>query len=146
MQLNSKKWSNVTYLERIVRQAKRQNVLTGEWMNLAQNEPIKLRFRCDCGHEWEMLEEEFGGRRKLKNCGRPECPYVVQERDKMKGKERRVERQYVGRPPLPLQSRTMPVTVAMSLALRGEMEEKAMEMRISFSEAVRAACTLWLAE
>ncbi len=38
--------------------------------------PQMLALRCDCGHEWEIRQDEFPGRRKLKNCGRPQCPHV----------------------------------------------------------------------
>lgn len=38
--------------------------------------PVMLLMRCACGHEFEMDETLFPGRRKLTYCQRPECPHA----------------------------------------------------------------------
>ncbi len=38
--------------------------------------PLTWRFRCDCGFVWELEAKDFPGRRKMRTCGRRECPYA----------------------------------------------------------------------
>lgn len=38
--------------------------------------PWAWKLRCDCGHEWEVEEATFPGRRAVKSCGRVECPHT----------------------------------------------------------------------
>jgi hypothetical protein len=38
--------------------------------------PMTWRLRCDCGHEWDLLAMDFPGKKRLRSCGRPECPFT----------------------------------------------------------------------
>jgi hypothetical protein len=37
--------------------------------------PWTWDLRCQCGHQWTILESDFPGKLHLRSCGRPECPY-----------------------------------------------------------------------
>ena len=46
--------------------------------------PAVYRLTCQCGHEWDILQSEFPGRRKVRSCGRVECPHTPQPKRRFK--------------------------------------------------------------
>lgn len=41
--------------------------------------PFMWKLKCECGHQWEIEADDFPGRRKLRSCGRPECPHTLRD-------------------------------------------------------------------
>jgi len=57
--------------------------------------PALWLLRCDCGLEWEIPKEDFPGRRILKSCGRPLCPYTPKPKFKAQGQRGRTYTVYL---------------------------------------------------
>lgn len=89
--------------------------------------PYVMVLRCACGHVWELRRDQFPGRRKLRNCGRPECPYAS-------GRAGHIHR---------YKERGSTCSVYLSTALASQVAAYADSQKISFSRGmerlVRAA-------
>ena len=72
------RWGNVSQMAEFRMPVLGRNVMTGETYITDSQGPWAWRLRCDCGYEWEINRGSFPGRRKLKSCGRPECPHGKQ--------------------------------------------------------------------
>lgn len=72
----SSRWAHLTLVRPVYRrQVIERNPLTGEEYVADTHGPPVMLLRCDCGHEQEILAVDFPGRRKMRYCGRPECPH-----------------------------------------------------------------------
>lgn len=38
--------------------------------------PAMLELQCDCNHVFSIRRDQFPGKRRLKSCGRLQCPYT----------------------------------------------------------------------
>jgi hypothetical protein len=47
-----------------------------EYIGDNQGGPRVMKLRCDCGFEWEQEVAKFPGRRRMRNCMRPQCQFT----------------------------------------------------------------------
>ena len=51
---------------------------------------------CDCGHRWDVKVDDFPGRRRLRSCGRVECPHTPKPKFRSRGPAGIVRTVYLG--------------------------------------------------
>lgn len=82
--------------------------------------PAWWGLRCDCGHEFTILEKEFPGKRVMVNCGRPECAFAKYEKELRAAHP--ASQRGAGRPRLS-QGPSRPVSIYFPLSLIDEIEQ-----------------------
>jgi hypothetical protein len=83
--------------------------------------PWHMELECECGHMFSMPESAFPGRRKLKSCGRPECPHTKPDKLSRAPRERGVA-----------------LSVYLSLDIAQRLKDESDRQRISFSKLVES--------
>ena len=71
----SQHWGNVTLLRSYHAPLYLPDPNGGMYLADTKGGPLMMELECDCGHRWEILQQTYPGRRKLRNCGRPECRF-----------------------------------------------------------------------
>jgi len=92
--------------------------------------PPMWLLRCDCGYEFSIFKEDFPGRRKLRDCQRPECP-ICQEQLHRSEERTRPRRAEIGRPRSPVFS--IPVSTYIPLPVANEIDSLARKFKLSRS-------------
>jgi hypothetical protein len=106
----------------------------GEMYDTGDEGPATWVLLCDCGEQFEILKEDFPGRRKLRDCqGRnPECEFWKENQSAKVPKSRRAK---LGRPPIKTEPSAL-VTVYLPLRLLESLGQLSAELGISRSSLV----------
>lgn len=132
-------WAHLRILERFDELAARGAVTdTGDQIK-------KWRLLCDCGHEFVISEDDFPGRRRMKNCGRPQCEYAEILKPKPEPVADVERPRPPGRPKLALADRGMNMMIYLPLRLIEAAHRLADRNGLSPSKVIAAALTEWLA-
>jgi hypothetical protein len=75
-QFINRNWGHLTHLDSYRKPLMIRNSDGTEYVGDTHGGPRVMLLRCECGQEFEVKESEFPGRRKLKSCMRPECPFT----------------------------------------------------------------------
>lgn len=125
------RWGNLTLLE----EHRAPLVLTADGKSYVADTkwgPRLMWLRCDCGFEFTLKKTDFPGRRVMRDCNRPECPYASARvaRADAKNRPRRRHAERVG------STHSVYLSDAYSQYLRDYARKRGISFSAAFEHAV----------
>jgi len=118
MRLNQAKnsWGHIELIEMVHKPLIMKTRTGEEYVADTHGGPLTMLLRCGCGHQWEIEAAKFPGRRHVRACGRPQCPYTPK--------------------PKPIRTRGAQFSVYLSAERAALIAQWGAEKGLSFSKAV----------
>jgi len=77
-----RRWGHITLLDMSHLPLVARDYTGKEYIADTRGGPLVWNMECDCGIVFSIPDDQFPGKRKLKSCGRPECPFTPKPKPK----------------------------------------------------------------